>query len=109
MFRCSLEETMTLRAVGIVCMAILCVAANTARAGERDSVILAGTCFSCHGTDGKSVGTMPPINGKSAVYIAMMLNAYREDKLKGTIMNRIAKGFTIAEIKTLALYFAARK
>jgi len=52
---------------------------------------------------------MPPIKGKSATYIESQLTAFRDGTKKATLMNRIAKGFTAAEIAALSRYFAARK
>lgn len=73
------------------------------------AVVLASTCFSCHGTDGASIGAMPSIKGKPADFIETRLIAFRDGKKNGTVMNRIAKGFTDDEIKALSRYFAARK
>ena len=77
-----------------------------AQADMASSVVLANTCFSCHGTDGKSVGAMPSIHGKPAKMIEMNLKAFRDGKKESTVMMRIAKGFTDEEIKSLAEYFA---
>jgi cytochrome subunit of sulfide dehydrogenase len=67
--------------------------------------IMANTCYSCHGTDGVSAGAMPTISGKSQKFIATNMKAFRSDKRKGTVMNRIAKGFTEAEIDALSKIF----
>ncbi len=83
--------------------------AGAVKADMASDIVLANTCFSCHGTDGDSVGAMPTIKGKSAKYIEDQLNQFREEKRKGTVMNRIAKGFTADEIKTLARYFAGQQ
>lgn len=78
------------------------------KADMASSVVLANTCFSCHGTDGASQGAMPSIKGKPANYIETVLMAFREDKRKGTVMNRIAKGFDANEIKALSRYFSSK-
>jgi len=64
--------------------------------------VLANTCFSCHGTDGKSPGAMPSLAGKSAGYIAQKMREFRSGERVNTVMSRIAKGFSDAEIKALA-------
>ena len=84
-------------------------ASQAANADNPPSHVLANTCFSCHGTDGDSKGAMPSIKGKPADYIATLLNAFRDGSKKGTVMNRIAKGFTPDEINELAKYFAAKQ
>jgi len=86
---------------------VLAASPLPANADQASSPVLANTCFSCHGANGKSIGAMPSIRGKPAEYIETMLNAFREDKRKGTVMNRIAKGFSPAEIKSLSTYFSS--
>ena len=83
--------------------------ATDAKADMASDTVLANTCFSCHGTDGNSVGAMPTIKGKSASFIEKQLEEFRADKRSGTVMNRIAKGFTSDEIKTLSRYFASQQ
>ncbi len=99
---------MKLPAVLIAAMSFV-LTADIARADQAPPGVLANTCFSCHGHKGKSLGAMPSIQGKPAKYIETMLNAFREDKRKGTVMNRIAKGFSPSEIKALSQYFATLK
>jgi cytochrome subunit of sulfide dehydrogenase len=68
--------------------------------------LLATACFSCHGVDGKSVGEIPPIAGKTAAQMSTALKAFKSDQVMGTIMNRLAKGYSDAEIDALATYYA---
>lgn len=65
------------------------------------------TCMGCHGVNGKSPGSIPSIAGQSESMLAAKLLAYRADGQKGTIMNRIAKGYTDAELNAVARFFAA--
>jgi cytochrome c553 len=81
---------------------------GTAKAEEATSVVLANTCFSCHGPDGKSAGAMPWIAGKSADYIAKVMIDFKTGAVESTVMQRIAKGFSDDEIKALAQYFSAK-
>ena len=79
---------------------------SIAKAEMSSGAALAATCYSCHGTDGKSQAAMPSISGKSAKYIMRTMTAYRDGKRQSTVMGRIAKGFNDKEIKALAEYFA---
>jgi len=65
---------------------------------------LALSCFSCHGPAGRSPDSIPAINGKSAPYLARAMNDFRLGKRKSTVMQRIAKGYSAAEINRLAAY-----
>ena len=82
---------------------------SAVQAEEQRGAILANTCFSCHGTDGRSAGAMPSIEGKAANYIADSLKHFRDGTKPGTVMPRIAKGFTDEEIAILADYFSSRR
>jgi len=79
-----------------------------AQADMASGAVLTNTCFSCHGTDGKSVGGMPTIAGKSESFIAKKLKGFKKGADDPTVMKRIAKGFTDAEIAALAKFFAKK-
>ncbi len=86
-------------------LAVAVLAAAAAEAGEASPDVLANTCFSCHGPDGNSAGAMPSIAGKKQDYIIRTLTQFRDGQRQGTVMTRIAKGFTDSEIEKLAGYF----
>ncbi|TNJ37646.1 c-type cytochrome [Prosthecochloris vibrioformis] len=67
--------------------------------------ILALSCASCHGTDGKSVGIMPGFYGKSQVYLENALKQFKNGERYSTVMERHAKGYTDEEITLIAEYF----
>ena len=74
--------------------------ANTARA-------LAATCATCHGTDGHSVGGVPPsIAGRPKEVMVQQLKEFRDGKRPATIMHQQAKGYTDAQFELIAGYFA---
>ncbi len=100
-----------IRLIRLLCvMAVFGLAmGGVAKANMSSATVLANTCFSCHGADGKSVGAMPSLAGKPAKYIAATMKAFRDGRKKGTVMNRIAKGFTADEIAALARFFSGKK
>ena len=67
--------------------------------------LLSMSCAACHGTDGKSPGAMPSLYGKSSKYIESSMLSFLHGKRKGTVMNRIAKGYNEKDIKLIANYF----
>ncbi len=69
--------------------------------------ILALSCASCHGTDGKSTGILPGFYGKSASYLKTVLMEYKNDERYSTVMGRHAKGYTDEEIDLIAEYFGS--
>ena len=86
---------------------ILALASLPAAADETAPGNLANACAGCHGTDGISPGPTPSINAMSEQDMIALLTAFKNDEATVTIMNRIAKGYTDAEIAAIAAYFAA--
>jgi sulfide dehydrogenase cytochrome subunit len=70
---------------------------------------LALTCATCHGTDGKSPGSIPTIAGRPAKDLKDALVGFKAGTRPATVMNRLAKGYTDQEIDALADYFSKRK
>ncbi len=96
------------RVAAIALIASAAPASGPAQAEMASGAVLTNTCFSCHGTDGKSVGDMPTIAGKSEDFITRKLKAFKSGELEATVMNRIAKGFTDDEIAALAKFFSGK-
>lgn len=71
--------------------------------------MLANTCVGCHGNGGVSKGAAPSIAGLSAEQMTQAMQDYKSGKRPGTIMDRIAKGYSDEEIKAMAEYLAAMK
>jgi len=66
-------------------------------------------CFNCHGTDGRSKTTIPPLAGLSKTYIIEQMSAFKAGTRQTTVMHQLAKGYTDDEIARAATYFAAKK
>jgi sulfide dehydrogenase cytochrome subunit len=70
---------------------------------------LAATCANCHGTNGRSVGGMPGLAGRSSGELARTLREFRDGKRPATIMHQLAKGYTDAQIDAVSAYLSAQK
>jgi sulfide dehydrogenase cytochrome subunit len=70
---------------------------------------LANNCFTCHGPNGHSPGTIPSIANLSAEEIATRLKNFRSGSAPSTVMGRHAKAYGDAEIEAVAKYIAALK
>jgi cytochrome c553 len=64
----------------------------------------ASSCAGCHGA-GAAMGA---IDGRPEAEIAAALAAYRSGERDGTVMGRIAKGFSEEESRAIAAYLARR-
>lgn len=115
----------------LFCSAFGLFYASTAWGADTASpAMLSNTCLGCHGPGGISSGpATPTISGMSEIYIIAAMLAYKydndEDKVEAvieadpdlvedveffarasTVMNRIAKGYSDAEIKIIAKHFS---
>ena len=81
-------------------------AVATAGAEEPESAaLLAEMCAACHGPDGRSPGSIPALAPLNEEAMRAFLLAYRAGDIEATVMNRIARALTDAEIEALARRF----
>jgi sulfide dehydrogenase cytochrome subunit len=76
------------------------VAAQAQAPASPPGRLLASNCFQCHGTEAGAAGVLPAYS-ESAVR--------NEASTTGDIMNRHAAGYTDAQLKLIADYFATRR
>ncbi|QOR39847.1 cytochrome c, class I [Billgrantia diversa] len=96
-----LLSTLTLSAAVLPCLA-------EDTLSSEQTALMAGSCANCHGTDGRLVGSVPTIAGRPAAVLEARLLAFKRDEISDTtVMDRIAKGFTNAELAALASHFSA--
>lgn len=62
------------------------------------------TCFGCHGDNGVSLGVVPSLRGR--VDVADALLAFKNGQRHGSVMDRIAKGYSEREIDAVGRFFA---
>ena len=75
-----------------------------------DAAVLAGTCFNCHGPDGRSTGTIPSLQGRSALELRQRLQAFQRGQAPdATVMTRLMKGYDDAQVEALAQWFARQE
>ena len=92
---------------GAICLAF---AAHASAAYAAEPVPLAAQgCVGCHGVRGTGAGAIPGIAGRPATEIAATMNAFRANERPGTIMGRIARGYTEADIAAIAAYYATSR
>ena len=73
----------------------------------RSPSMLSNTCAGCHGTNGASAGlSMPSIAGLDKGYLTEVMLQYKSGERPGTIMDRIARGYSESELKAIAAFYA---
>jgi cytochrome c553 len=91
----------------IVALAI--VLSMTAMAQAADAPPGAAGCSGCHASNARVDTPVPPLNGRPAADIATAMSEYKSGARKGTIMDRIAKGFSEEESRAIADWYAQQK
>ncbi|MBP0466625.1 c-type cytochrome [Roseomonas sp. PWR1] len=87
--------------------ALLALAATIAPAAAQGPAPLAAEgCIGCHGPDGRGVAGGIPIAGRDRAELVAIMTAFRANERPGTIMGRIARGYTDAEIAAVAEHFS---
>jgi cytochrome c553 len=71
--------------------------------------LLASTCATCHGPDGRGSGKIPKLKGEDKDDLTESLSGFKSGSEKSTIMGRHAKALSDDEIQQLADYFAGLK
>ena len=92
--------------------------AGVAAGADSDTALLAAACTSCHGASGQGggaqagvpggSGAIPALAGKPAADLLAALRDYRSGARAGTIMGRIAKGYTDPQLTALAGWYGGR-
>ena len=83
------------------------IAAATAAAA--DSPPGAASCTGCHPASARVASPVPRLAGHDRAAIVKAMRDFRSGQRAGTVMDRIAKGFTDDEIQAIAAWFAAQK
>ncbi len=101
------------RAVTAACVGAALTAGLALPAAGQDANYarsLAATCFTCHGTDGRSVEGIPPsLAGANKAYLLQQMKDFKTGKRPSTVMEQQAKGYTDEQLELIAGYFASKK
>ena len=88
---------------------VLGLAGPTLAAGPADSPPGALSCSGCHPSSPRVTSPVVRLAGRDRAEIIKAMQDFRSGARAGTVMDRIAKGFTDAEIQAIAGWYAAQK
>ncbi|WP_147305090.1 c-type cytochrome [Alkalilimnicola ehrlichii] len=82
--------------------------ADTDEISTRQTSLLAASCATCHGTQGRMSGAVPPLAGRSYDVLRQQLLAFQSGEAShATVMDRVVANYSEAELEAIARYFAA--
>lgn len=87
-----------------------CALSAAALAAPPNAAMLSNACAGCHGTNGGSAGpSMPSLAGQSKAAIVDAMKKFKSGERSATVMGRLAKGYSDAEIGIMGDFFSKQK
>jgi cytochrome subunit of sulfide dehydrogenase len=78
-------------------------------AGPADAPAGAPSCSGCHATSQSVENPVPRLIGRNPADVVAAMAAFKSGQRPGTVMDRIARGFSDDEIKAIAAWYGAQK
>ena len=97
-----------MKALAAFVVTLLAAGAATAQDGPSSQAMVQ-TCYVCHGPEGRSAEGMPALMRGQKEFVVRQMTEFKTDRRPATIMNRVAKSYSDAEIAAIADYLAALK
>ena len=92
-----------------IIVAAAVVLASATAAYTADAPPGAAACSGCHAASANVQTPVPPLKGRPAAEIVSQMAEVKSGARKGTIMDRIAKGFTEDETSAIAAWYEQQK
>lgn len=96
-----------MQATRFLVAAIVTTIAGSTQAAEAPAGAM--SCSGCHATSAQVETPVPRLAGRPQADIATAMIAFKTGQRAGTIMDRIAKGFSDEEIQAIAKWYAEQK
>lgn len=74
---------------------------------QRQVRVWAASCAACHGTDGRAIAGSITLAGRNGDELYQALIDFKTGDRPATVMHHHARGYTDAELRALASWFAA--
>ncbi|MBV8169020.1 MAG: c-type cytochrome [Alphaproteobacteria bacterium] len=93
----------------VVLMGFLAASPGVALAQAPDVTVLTASCATCHGPGLEGSGPMPALKGRPAADLATAVKQMQTGERPSTVMMRLSKGWSAAEIDAVAAKIAEMK
>lgn len=98
-----------MRTVFLLASLALALSAAFPAAGETPAPLAAYACGGCHGVGAQGAGGVPALAGRPKDEIVSAMAAFRSGERPGTIMGRIARGYSEVETAAIAASLSATR
>ncbi len=88
---------------------LVAVSLATAQAASPEPPAGASSCTGCHPANAGVETSVPELAGRNAADIIVAMEAFRSGQRPATVMDRIAKGFAVEEVRAIAAWYAAQR
>jgi cytochrome c553 len=92
-----------------VAVAVVVASSALALAASPEPPMGASSCSGCHAANARVDTPVPRLVGRNAADTVAQMQAFKTGQKPSTVMDRIAKGFTDAEIQAIAAWYAQQK
>jgi cytochrome subunit of sulfide dehydrogenase len=89
--------------------AVVLASIATAVAASPESPVGAASCSGCHPAKPGVENAVPRLTGRNPEGIVAQMRAFRSGQRAATVMDRIAKGYSDAEVEAIAAWYAAQQ
>ena len=89
--------------------AIGCASIAAAVVASAEPPAGAASCTGCHPATSRVTSPVPRLSGLDRAAIIRAMQDFRSGQRTGTVMDRIAKGFTDEEIQAIAAWYATQR
>jgi cytochrome c553 len=89
--------------------AIVMATIAAAAVASADPPVGAASCTGCHPSSARVTSPVSRLVGLDRAAIVRAMQDFRSGQRAGTVMDRIAKGFTDQEIQAIAAWYATQK
>jgi cytochrome subunit of sulfide dehydrogenase len=99
-----------MQAVRLFAAVVIAVSwAGTALAESPEAPPGASSCSGCHAARAGVDTAVPRLAGRAAADLVAQMQAFKSGQRPATVMDRIAKGLTDAEVGAIAAWYAQQK